>query len=265
MLDTKVFMIVCFMLLLSGCSQKEQGSLVVTSDSQDIDTSMTLETKSSSESYESVTSDTESSYEFNTDVYDYWLNAAKSRDLDQIKALIQENIQGMNERDDAGNTALMIATQDNSVEIAKYLIDANADVNVQNMIEDSPFLYAGAEGRTEILDYMLQHANIDFSITNRFGGNALIPAAEKGHIDNVRLLLEDGRSQIDFQNNYGYTALIEAVGLNDGSKIYQDITQLLVDYGADISIRDSYGMNALDYAIDRNQTEIISILKNVNL
>lgn len=73
----------------------------------------------------------------------------------------------------------MIAVHNNQIELAKKLIDAGANVNIQDKIADSPYLYAGAEGRTEILAYMLSHSEPDQSIVNRFGGNALIPAAEK--------------------------------------------------------------------------------------
>ena len=48
--------------------------------------------------------------------------------------------------------ALLIATQRNDVALARLLIDAGADVNDRDAIEDSPFLYAGAEGRVEILE-----------------------------------------------------------------------------------------------------------------
>ena len=73
----------------------------------------------------------------------------------------------------------MIATHLNQLDIAKTLIDHGADINQQDGIQDSPYLYASAQGKTEILDYMLKNGKPDQQIVNRFGGNALIPAAEK--------------------------------------------------------------------------------------
>lgn len=107
----------------------------------------------------------------------------------------------------------MIAVHHNMIDIAKILVDHGANINLQDHIQDSSYLYAGAQGKTEILAYMLENSEPDQSIVNRFGGNALIPAAEKGHLANVKLLLTDGRVDIDHQNHYGYTALIEAVAL----------------------------------------------------
>ncbi len=103
----------------------------------------------------------------------------------------------------------MIATRNNRVEIAKALIEAGADVNIQAHIQDSTYLYAGAQGKTEILAFMLENSQPNQQVYNCFGGNALISVAEKGHRYNVRLFLEKGSVDIDHQNNYGYTALIE--------------------------------------------------------
>ncbi|MGC3051183.1 ankyrin repeat domain-containing protein, partial [Enterococcus faecalis] len=91
------------------------------------------------------------------------------------------------------------ADHNNVFEFAKALIVRGAVINLQKSISDSPYLNAGAQGRTEILAYMLKNATPDLTKHIRYGGNALIPAAEKGHIDNEKLLLEDGPEDIDFQ------------------------------------------------------------------
>ncbi|TVS90572.1 ankyrin repeat domain-containing protein, partial [Enterococcus durans] len=144
--------------------------------------------------------------------------------------------------------------------IAKTLVDHEADINQQDGIQDSPYLYASAQGKTEILDYMLKNGEPDQQIVNRFGGNALIPAAEKGHLENVKLLLADERVNIDHQNNYGYTALIEAVALRDGSAIYQEIVQVLLDNGANKELRDNYGKTAEDYARELGYSQLLTQL-----
>jgi ankyrin repeat protein len=102
------------------------------------------------------------------------------------------------------------------------------------MIEDTPYLYAGAEGRTEILKLLLaEGANL--KDTNRYGGTALIPAAEKGHPDNVRLLLDAGVDP-DHVNRLGWTALLEAIVLSDGGPVHREIVKLLIEGGADVDL-----------------------------
>lgn len=190
------------------------------------------------------------------------LKSVKEGDLNQVEKILTDKGYNIEEIDQEGNTPLNVAVHNNQVEIAKLLIDCGADINQQNTISDSPYLYAGAEGRTEILAYMLSKGDPDLSKVNRFGGNALIPAAEKGHLDTVRLLLEDGRVEVDFQNNYGYTALIETVALNDGSQLYQDIAKALLDRGASKTLKDNSGKSAVDYAANYGYLGMTQLLQN---
>lgn len=188
------------------------------------------------------------------------LQAVEKKDVQKVKEILARNTDTINETNDKKETPLLIATHENDVEIAKLLIDAGADINQQDAIQDSAYLYAGAQGKTEILRYMMKNAKPNQQVRNRFGGNALIPAAEKGHLDNVRLLLTDSQVDINHQNDYGYTALIEAVALTDGSKVYQDIVKELVDAGADQNLRDRYGKTALDYAKEQDYKKMIELL-----
>lgn len=186
-------------------------------------------------------------------------NNKKAREQDTMnKIKINPSIDKVNEKNES---ELLIAVHNNDIEVAINLIDQGANVNLQDNISDSPYLYAGAQGRTEILERMLKYADIDFSVVNRYGGNTLIPAAEKGHIDNVKLLVADDRIDIDFQNNFGYTALIEAVALTDGSEKFVEIVKILVDAGADITLKDKSGKTALDYAREKSYEKMIEILK----
>lgn len=189
------------------------------------------------------------------------IEAVSSNNFASVTAILANKPDSINELNNKGETPLLIAVHENNLEIAKKLIDAGADVNKQDSIQDSPYLFAGAEGRTEILAYMLAHSEPNQAITNRFGGNALIPAAEKGHLENVKLLLADGHAKINHQNNYGYTALIEAIALRDGSQVYQDIVAELLKYGADPNIVDHYGKSAKDYANELGYGNISKMLQ----
>ncbi|MBP1047346.1 ankyrin repeat domain-containing protein [Enterococcus sp. BWM-S5] len=238
----------------SASSQVSSMSSVSTSLTSITETIETSETMQTSEEQKEV-KEAVKTFEPGT-----LLTAVNQRNLDQVREILQDPNYVIDEVDGENNTPLNIAVHNNDVEIAKLLIDRGADINKQNTISDSPYLYAGAQGRTEILTYMLGNAEPDLTVHNRFGGNALIPAAEKGHIDNVKLLLADGREDIDFQNNYGYTALIEAVGLREGNELYQEIVRVLMDNGANQHIKDNSGRTAMDYAVEKGYTEINAIL-----
>lgn len=189
------------------------------------------------------------------------IQAVENNDVEKVETILQDSSYPINETNDKGQSPLLIATHKNYVEVAKLLIDAGADINQKDSIQDSPYLYAGAQGKTEILKYMIVHAEPNHTVVNRYGGNALIPAAEKGHLENVKVLLQDGKADIDHQNNYGYTALIEAVALTDGSALYQEIVQELLKYNANKELRDNRGKTALDYAKEKGYTEMVQLLE----
>jgi ankyrin repeat protein len=163
-------------------------------------------------------------------------------------------------RDGAGRTALLLATRGNHVEAARMLIAAGADVNAKDNIQDSPFLYAGAEGRNEILKMTLE-AGADLKSTNRYGGTALIPAAHHGHVETVKILLATAIDK-DHVNTLGWTALLEAVILGDGGRTYIEIVRLLVEAGADVNIADRDGVTPLVHAKRHGYSEIARILES---
>jgi ankyrin repeat protein len=142
--------------------------------------------------------------------------------------------------------------------VARFLIQEGADVNAKDFVQDTPFLYAGAEGRTEILRMVLS-AGADLADTNRYRGTALIPAAHHGHVEAVKLLLATAIDR-DHVNNLGWTALLEAVILGDGGPVHTEIVRLLVEAGADPNIADRDGMTALGHAKRRGYAEMAGIL-----
>jgi ankyrin repeat protein len=191
--------------------------------------------------------------------------AARRGDAPTVGKLIGEGA-SVKARDARGATALLAATQGNGrdgnhVEVARRLIAAGADVNAKDSIEDSPFLYAGAEGRNEILKMTLA-AGADLKSTNRYGGTALIPAAHHGHPETVKILLGTAIDK-DHVNKLGWTALLEAVILGDGGKIHTEIVRLLVEAGANPNIADRDGVTPLAHAKKHGYAAIIRILEQV--
>lgn len=185
------------------------------------------------------------------------IEAVQAGDLAQVREALGRGAE-LERRDSAGRTALLIATRANYVDIAFALIEAGADVNAKDDIRDTPFLYAGAEGRNDILRAILATGRANLSDTNRYGGTALIPAAHHGHPETVRMLIEAGL-HIDHVNDLGWTALLESVILGDGGRIYQEIVQLLVDGGAG-NRPDNDGVTPLEHARRRGFHKLEAIL-----
>lgn len=154
---------------------------------------------------------------------------------------------------------LIAAAKANNVALAGELIGRGGNVNAKDAIQDSAFLYAGAEGFNEVLRLTLA-AGADVASTNRYGGTALIPASEHGHVDTVRILLAAG-VPVNHVNNLGWTAMQEAVLLNDGGPRQQDVVRQLLDAGGDPNVRDPQGRTALENAERLGFVEIANLIR----
>lgn len=154
---------------------------------------------------------------------------------------------------------LILAAKANDLALVTELIQAGGNVNAQDAIQDSAFLYAGAEGFNEILQLTIA-SGADVGSTNRYGGTALIPASEHGHVETVRILISAG-VPVNHVNNLGWTAMQEAILLNDGGPNQQEVVRQLLDAGADQGIRDPQGNTALENAERLGFTEIAALIR----
>jgi ankyrin repeat protein len=159
----------------------------------------------------------------------------------------------------AGETPLLLAVKHNHLPAAVHLIDAGSSINAQATNKDSPWLLAGALGRTEMLRHMIPKGP-DFSLRNRFGGNALIPACERAHVDAVKLLLTT-KIDVNHINNLGWTCLLEIVILGDGGPRHVEVAKLVLGAGADPNIVDKDGVSSLTHARRKGQAEIARLIE----
>jgi len=193
----------------------------------------------------------------NTDSSRAMLEAAARGDLETLKRLIATGI-SLEAANAAGETPLHLAVKHNQLAAAVLLIEGGGNINAQAANKDSPWLLAGALGRTEMLRHMIPKGP-DFSLRNRFGGNALIPACERAHVETVKLLLTT-KIDVNHVNNLGWTCLLEIVILGDGGPRHAEVTKLVLAAGADPNIADKDGISPLAHARQKGQTEIARLI-----
>lgn len=129
---------------------------------------------------------------------------------------------GINAPNKHGDTALIVATNNNNPGIASLLIANGININAQNL-----------EGST-----------------------ALMTAIRK-HYNNIVELLLNHNANPNIQDKYGYTALMEAVLIPD-----KETVELLLTKGAGLNIKNRARQTALDVAKVFRRTEIINLLEN---
>ena len=162
-------------------------------------------------------------------------------------ALVLDDGADVDERRGDGRTAVTAAALGDHVEVARVLIAAGADVDLQDADRNNPLLVTGETGSVAMLREVLR-GEPDLGATNRYGGVALIPASDRGHVDYVRAILAETAIDVDHVNNLGWTALLEAVILGDGGPAHVEIVRLLLEAGADRSLADRDGVTALEHA-----------------
>lgn len=187
-----------------------------------------------------------------------FFSAVHSGDIKSVKEYIEMGI-NVNLQDERKRTPLMIAAYKNDIKMVKLLVDNDANVNIQDEKLNSPFLYAGANGMLDIVKLTYKKADTR-NVLNIFGGNALIPACEKGHLGTVKFLLENTDIDVNHINHLSFTALLEVTILGNDNLNYVEIVKLLLEHGADKTIKDKNGHDALYYAKARNLKNIEKLL-----
>jgi len=185
-------------------------------------------------------------------------DAAAQGNIDSLKQHLEQGID-INVRNRQKRTAILIAAMNDQYEAVQFLVDAGANVDLQDETCFNPFLYGCINNKLELVKMMIK-ANTDIDLLTRFGGVGITPASEKGHVEIVRELLTTTEINVNHTNICGWTPLIEAIILNDGGERQQTIIKLLIEHGANVHMVDKYGVTPLELARRKGYTEIEQIL-----
>lgn len=163
--------------------------------------------------------------------------AAAAGDLSEVKQLIAEGVD-VNIASKNGYTALMSTAGRGHAEIAKILLDAGADINLQNELE----VYRKWKEDGKPNTHMMPPS----------GFTALMFAALRGQAKVAKVLLDAG-ANIKATNIDGFTALTFAA-LSGNS----EIVKALLDAGANVDTKSDEGNTAVDFA---KTPEIVALLQ----
>lgn len=183
----------------------------------------------------------------------------RSGTLQQVRKILRNVRQHVDELDDEGRSALHIACINKRHDIAKYLIQKGADVNQDDDTGSTPLHYAVQSGEAAFVRFLLlRHANPDFEDDDSRKpfdyvkkGNFLLDWMRKcgQHVDAV-----DTTTKL--------TALMQAVKNGDKTSV-----GVLIDQGADLDIQCPAKNTVLHYACETDDTTIVNLLiaKSCNL
>ena len=155
---------------------------------------------------------------------------------------------------DSGSTALHWASRQNHPEVVQLLIDAGADIAAKDGKGRSPLHKPSMSGHLDVLKTLVK-AGADVSVTDNEGVTCLMLASYMGHTETVRYLV--GLKEVDLKDvdSTGCSALRHAVVRN-----HPDVVEVLVDAGADIETRGSYGRSPLLAASQCGNLRVVKVL-----
>jgi len=130
----------------------------------------------------------------------------------------------------------------NHERLCKLFLEAGLDVNCRDASGTPMLCMASRHNRKELLEWLIASGAAIDAISKDRGYSAVMDAVWKSNTAVVKILV-DKKANLNFISRDGQSVLVLAVGTGN-----EEICRLLVENGADPSVKDSMGMSALDYA-----------------
>ncbi len=211
-------------------------------------------------------------------------NSVKKGDLPAVRTVLEGNPAWLDEKNENGQCAVLLAKYYNQQEMADYLLTlhpqldiftataiGNSDL-VQQEIRRNPALLgthsgdgwtplhvAAFFGALPIAEKLIESgAEVDARSTNPMQNTPLHAAAAGKKLELVRLLLEEG-ADVNAKQQGGWTALHAAAQNGD-----RGLVELLLARGADLNIRADNGQTALDLAFLKGRQDVAELLEELS-
>ncbi|CAL4201954.1 unnamed protein product, partial [Meganyctiphanes norvegica] len=159
----------------------------------------------------------------------------------------------VDDRDENGTTALMLAAQQGKTHFCNELIHHGADVNAQDNDQWTALICSSKEGHYDVVALLLDNS-AEISHKDVGGWTSIMWASYKGHADVAKLLLERGADP-NTQGPHHMTSLVWAAGRG-----HTEIAKALIDHKAKVNIGDKFGTTALIWACRKGYYDIAEAL-----
>lgn len=220
------------------------------------------------------------------------MDAARQGNMAKLQPLVEEwsgtDVLDWTDPDMLGATPLIICAMSAHFEAAKLLLDHGADINLPDMLGNTPLQWISLVKNHADIATKLQRPAIlqliplmsvfhrekysapnvlatvrlllvrgDVNKANKNGTRALIASAANGNVEIVRLLLNDQKIDVNIADTGGHTALMYTVFSQNR---VDALRLLLAQRGLEVNKANTFGMTALIYAILANNVEAVKLL-----
>lgn len=175
----------------------------------------------------------------------------KAAELDNESAIVSMVLKGFDvgAQDESGQTALLIAATEGSTKVARFLMkQPTVKIEARNAKGESPLMMAALKGRLEIARELIAAK----AEVNKPGWTPLHYASANPEPESralVALLLENF-AYIDAESPNKTTPLMMAARYGHAA-----VVKLLLEEGADPTLRNQQGISAVDFALSAGRQE----------
>jgi ankyrin repeat protein len=177
--------------------------------------------------------------------------AAARNDLKQVGALLKQGVNANATVDRWGENALMHAVLHGNIDMARALLDAGANPDLQGR-GFSPLGMAALRGHVQIVRLLLR-AGADIDRKSSDGNTPIIAATIMHRTDVVRELLSY-RPDPSIWNREGRVSL--GIAVEEG---YKDIVVSMLEAGVDPNVMDRNGNRPLFWSGDRHDIAVMLV------
>jgi uncharacterized protein len=182
--------------------------------------------------------------------YEDFFIAIKQDNPGKIAQLLQRGFDP-NALDPSGRHGLFIAVQEGSLKAAEALIQwPKTQVEWRSPKDESPLMIASMKGQKEIVKKLIAR---DADV-NKPGWAPLHYAATGGHLEVMEILLEE-HAFIDAESPNKSTPLMMAAMYGSTAAV-----KLLLEAGADPTMRNELGLSAVDFAQKGNRRDAADLI-----
>ncbi|XP_052391226.1 kinase D-interacting substrate of 220 kDa B isoform X2 [Carassius gibelio] len=200
--------------------------------------------------------DTTTSIKMTTLAIQNLFSYVEEENLAAVKAHL-DKFKEVDGRSDNGQTPLMLASEQGSLEIVQELIRRGANVNLDDVDCWSALISAAKEGHVEVVKELLENSAY-IEHRDMGGWTALTWASYKGRVEVAKVLLETGANPNTTGQQYSVYPVIWAAGRG-----HAEIVKLLLEHGGKVNCSDKYGTTPLIWAARKGHYDcVMHLLEN---
>ena len=186
----------------------------------------------------------------NAGSYDDFFSAIGTDNAALVNKLLVRGFDA-NTRNTKGEHPLIVAVRASSLKVVDVLLANPAtNVDVRTPQDETPLMLAALNGYDDICQKLIAR---DADV-NKPGWTPLHYAATNGHVSTIRLLL-DHYAYIDAASPNGSTPLMMAAQYGSAAAV-----KVLLESGADPSLKNNLGLNAIDFANTANRFDSAALI-----